>query len=303
MLISNKVSISSVIEGSWTYFLIDFFTCSITFALSEYFNIINIPIPALLPTILGTALAFFIGFNNNQAYDRWWEARKIWGGLVNDSRTWARQLLFLKIDKTEFNTEDRSFIEVLIRRHIGFVYALNRGLRKSKDVDYLNFLSDDDYEYLRQESNKANAVLNLQTRDLNIWYKNGKIDGFQFMQLNQMLINFCDHMGKSERIANTVFPTTYNYYTRIFVWIFIICATLVTAETIGIWSVVFGTLIGYVFLTIHKIGVSLLNPFEMLPTGVPLNLISRTIEINLLEMLRDKDIPEQVKSVNDEYVL
>ncbi len=123
------------------------------------------------------------------------------------------------------------------------------------------------------------------------------------MQLNQMLINFCDHMGKSERIANTFFPTTYNYYTRIFVWIFIICATLVTAETIGIWSVVFGTLIGYVFLTIHKIGVSLLNPFEMLPTGVPLNLISRTIEINLLEMLRDKDIPEQVKSVNDEYVL
>ncbi|WBL23150.1 bestrophin family protein [Zunongwangia sp. HRR-M8] len=303
MLISNKVRISRIIEGSWTYFLIDFLTCSVTYALSEYFNIINIPIPALLPTILGTALAFFIGFNNNQAYDRWWEARKIWGGLVNDSRSWARQLLFLKKTTEEIKGEDRNFIEILVRRHIGFVYALNRGLRKSSETDYLNFLNDDDFEYLRHESNKANAVLNLQTRDLNEWYQKGKVDGFQFMQLNQMLINFCDQMGKSERIANTVFPTTYNYYTRVFVWIFIVCSTLVTAESIGIWSVVFGTLIGYVFLTIHKIGVSLLNPFEILPTGIPLNLISRTIEINLLEMIRAKNVPGQVESVNEEYVL
>lgn len=110
-------------------------------------------------------------------------------------------------------------------------------------------------------------------------------------------------MGKSERIANTVFPTTYNYYTGLFIWIFIVSIILVTAQIVGAWSIVIGTLIGYLFLTSHKIGQSLLNPFEDIPSGIPLDQIARTIEINMLQTLQESDIPKTVESVNGEYIM
>jgi putative membrane protein len=164
-------------------------------------------------------------------------------------------------------------------------------------------LNEKDKAYLATQSNKANALLNLQTEDLNDLYRTEIVDGFRFAELNKMLINFCDEMGKSERIANTVFPTTYNYYTKIFIWIFIVFVTMVTAQSIGAWSILAGTMIGYVFLTTHKIGLSLLNPFEEIASGIPLNQITRTIEINMLEALKEEHIPAPVKSVNGEYIM
>ena len=99
-----------------------------------------------------------------------------------------------------------------------------------------------------------NALLSLQSEALEYWYTKQAIDGFRFIELNRMVVNFCDEMGKSERIKNTVFPTTYNYYTRAFVWVFIVCVTMVTANAVGYWSILFGTLVGYIFLVTHVIG-------------------------------------------------
>jgi putative membrane protein len=261
-------------------------------------------VPAIIPSILGTALSFFIGFNNNQAYGRWWEARKIWGALVNDSRTWARQVLFYTqptdgVPDNELNPTRSK----LIKRHIAFLYALKSKLRYSNDQTHLNFINDTDKEYLSNKSNKANAILDLQTKDLGSLYKDGILDGFRFIELNQMVVNFCDGMGKSERIMNTVFPTSYNFYTRIFTWIFIISVTMYAGNFIGYWSILIGTLVGYVFLTTEKIGYALLNPFEDLPTGIALNNITRTIEINLLETLERDDIPRPIESVKGEYIM
>ena len=303
MLISKRISISRVISGTWINFILDTLTCVATYLLFRFIPDFEWNIPALIPSILGTALAFFIGFNNNQAYNRWWEARIIWGGLVNDSRTWARQLLYFNDPMAGYEDEEKPLLKTMVFRHIAFLYALKEKLRKQPVGEYLKYISEKDQEAIQGDSNQANAILNLQSRDLNTLYKQGKIDGFQFMELNKMLVNFCDGMGKSERIFSTVFPTTYNYYTRVFIWIFIICATLVTASNIGPWSILAGTLIGYVFLTIHQIGQFLLNPFDDIPTGVPLNQITRTIEINLMETLGEEEIPEPVMSVDGEYVM
>jgi putative membrane protein len=84
---------------------------------------------------------------------------------------------------------------------------------------------------------------------------------------------------------------------------FIVFVTFVAAQTMGPWSILTGVLIGYVFLTIQKIGQSLLNPFEEIPSGIPLNQITRTIEINLLEMLGEVVIPKPVESINGEYIM
>ncbi len=110
-------------------------------------------------------------------------------------------------------------------------------------------------------------------------------------------------MGQSERIKNTIFPTTYSYYSRFFIWIFIVCLTLVTSNMIGLWAIAAGSLVGYVFLTIHTIGQALLNPFEYVPTGIPLDQISRTIEINLLQSIGYPTIPDPSKNMDNEYVM
>ncbi len=152
-------------------------------------------------------------------------------------------------------------------------------------------------------SNIPNGILGLQTNLLNDFYQRGLIDGFKFMELNRANTRFCDQMGKSERIANTVFPPSYNYYTKMFIWIFIICVTLVSSDYISYWSIFAGILIGYVFLTTYKIGVSLLNPFEDIASGIPLDQITRTIEINLLEALGQENIPEPVQPIDGEYIM
>ena len=302
MLISEKVSIQRIVTGTWKHFLFNLATCIITYLGFRHFFSGIFEFPTLIPSVLGTALAFFIGFNNNQAYDRWWEARKIWGGLINNSRTWARQIVYFPNQGSEAAATNFK-IKTAVYRNIAFVYALKQSLRKSKVEEYKQYLSPEDIALVSSEANKANALLNLQTRDLNELYILNTIDGFQFSELNKILISLCDDMGKSERIANTVFPTTYNYYTRRFSWIFIVLMTLVTAQSLGPWSILAGTLIGYVFLTTHKIGQLLLNPFEEISTGIPLNHISRTIEINLLQTLQEKEIPKPVESTNGEYLL
>jgi len=261
----------------------------------------SIEIPVLIPSILGTALAFFIAFNNNQSYDRWWEARKIWGTLINDSRSWTRQLIYFQTESLQ--KEPNPLTKGMIYRHISFLYALKQNLRNSSEDEYKRYLSKDDAELIVLESNKANGILSLQAKDLSQLLASNTIDIFKFIELNKGLINFCNAMGSAERIATTVFPTTYNYYTRIFIWMFIIFVTLATAQSMGPWSIVIGIFIGYVFLTIHKIGQSLLNPYDEIPSGIPLNHITRTIEINMLQTLKETEVPEPIKSNNDEYIM
>lgn len=304
MLISRNVRIGRIISGTGWYALFDLLTCVAAYLVNEYIVRDYFVFPALIPSILGTALAFFVGFNNNQSYDRWWEARKIWGALVNDSRTWARQIMHYTSTSDYLSAEELSGLRrTAIRRHIAFLYALKKNLRKSDTREHGEFLVSEELADVEKASNVPNAILSYQTAFVDNLYKKEAIDGFRFTEMNRMIVNFCDEMGKSERIANTVFPTTYNYYTRGFIWIFIVSTTMVTDNAIGYWSILFGALVGYVFLTTHSIGQALVDPFEPLPTGVPLDHITRTIEINLLEMLGEAEIPKPIQSVDGEYIL
>lgn len=304
MIISKKIYVSRILEGTWRSSIYVAATCAITYLLNEYLLKGSFELPAVVPTILGTALAFFIGFNNNQAYDRWWEGRKIWGALVNDSRTWARQIMEYtsitdKVDETELGKLKKKSIY----RHIAFLYALKENLRGSNDKEYENYLSEEELISVEQKSNKQNAILDIQTKELQGFYSEGIIDGFKFMEMNKNIVRFCDEMGKAERIKNTVFPTTYPYYTNLFIWFFIISITLETANIVGAWSILIGMFLGYVFMTTHLIGRSLLNPFDQIIAGNPLNQITRIIEINLLETLGEKEIPKPIESVDDEYIM
>lgn len=304
MIITHKIFISNIVKGTWKKFLMIFLISVLSYFLNEYFLKYYFDSPGVIPAVLGTALAFFIGFNNNQAYDRWWEARKIWGSLVNDSRSWARQIIFYtNVSDGIDNSDLKKIRKRTIFRHIAFLYALKENLRGSDKKEYKKYISDDEFGAVEQESNKQNAILNYQSKDLEFLYEKEAINGFKFIELNKMIVNFCDEMGMSERIKNTVFPTTYNSYTLLFIWILIASITIVTESDIGPWSILFGVIIGLVFVITQAIGLALLNPFDEIKSGISLDQITRTIEINLLEALKESDIPEPVKSVDGKYVM
>lgn len=296
MLLVQNIRLSRILINTWQVDLIMIASCTVAYLAREYLVVQHIEIPSIIPTLLGTAIAFFIGFNNNQAYDRWWEARKIWGALVNDSRSYTRALI-------NYADGDQVISKRMVLRHIAFLYALKANLRGTVDEIYIKYLNEEDLREIKMHSNTHNAILNIQARDLQLLSKSNYIDGFRFIEINEMLVRFSDAMGMSERIKNTVFPTTYSYLTKVFIWLFVVTFTLVISHTTGVYSIFLGWLIGFVFVSTQINGMSMVNPFENNSAGVPLNQITRTIEINLLQMLGEKDIPDPVKPINDEYVL
>lgn len=279
------------------------FTCVATYYMHEYVVPRAIQIPATLATLLGTAIAFFVGFNNNQAYSRWWEARTIWGAIVNDSRSWARNILHYTVPGELTFDELAALKKRIIFRQIGFVYALKESLRRNAEGYYAQYLSETDLEQVKKESNTANAILSLHAIDLQQLSQAQAIDEFRFVQFNTLISALTDHMGRSERIRNTVFPTSYIYFTRLFIWAFVIFLTLILSDAVGGWSIVIGWIIGFIFHVTHQNGMGLMDPFDEISTGIPLNQICRTIEINLLQMLGEKDIPPPVQPINQEYYL
>ena len=302
MLIVQNIRLSRILRNTCQVDIIMIVSCTAAYLIREFLIKHHFEIPAIIPTVLGTAIAFFVGFNNNQSYDRWWEARKIWGALVNDSRSWARSIIsYLPAD--DINQDSKVIKDRMVRRHIAFLYALKASLRGAVDETYSQYLNPEDVQEISKHTNVPNAILTLQSKALQQLSNAGLIDGFRFMEMNQLLVKFSDEMGMAERIKNTIFPTTYNYFTKVFIWLFVVSLTLVISQSAGVWSIFLGWLVGFVYVSTQINGMSLVNPFENNSSAIPLNQITRTIEINLLEMIGADKIPKPVKPINEEYVL
>lgn len=295
MLVKKNLSLYQVISYTWKVDISMLLFCTLVYLVDQYI-FTKTMLPIAYPSLMGTAIAFFIGFNNNQAYGRWWEARIIWGALVNDSRSWARSLVAYSKDQIK--------AEKMIRRHIAFLYALSCSLRKDNtNTNYTTYLTTDELNSLNPNYHRANEILQFQAQDLNTLLQTGAIDEFVFASLNSLLQNFCDGMGKSERINNTIYPITYVYFTQLFIWLFIALITMSTSSLIGISSIILGWLMGFVFNAIHFNGMSLMNPFSHNPAGIPISSITRSIEINLLQTLKSSNIPEPLGIINNEYIM
>ena len=295
MLVKKNLSLYQVISYTWKVDISMLLFCTLVYLVDQYI-FTKTMLPIAYPSLMGTAIAFFIGFNNNQAYGRWWEARIIWGALVNDSRSWARSLVAYSKDQLK--------AENMIRRHIAFLYALSCSLRKDHaNTSYATYLTTDELNSLNPNYHRANEILQLQAHDLNKLRQDSAIDEFVFASLNSLLQNFCNGMGKSERINSTIYPITYVYFTQLFIWLFIALITMSTSGLIGIASIALGWLMGFVFNAIHFNGMSLMNPFDHNPAGIPISSITRTIEINLLQTLKSSNIPEPLGVINNEYIM
>lgn len=296
MLITKKLSLHQILAMTWKVDLAMVAFCSVIYLFDTYL-FTGFTLPIAFPALMGTAIAFFIGFNSNQAYSRWWEARIVWGGIVNDSRSWARSLV-------AYN-QDSPFSQRMIYRHIVFLYVTVAMLRKETiDKDYLaKYLDAEELAQLNPHEHFANALLNNQAYDLDHLHKNNQLNDFAFAGLNQLLQSFCDGLGKSERINNTPFPITYTYFTQISIWLFITLITMSTSTAVGFPSILLGWLMGFVFNVIHLNGLELVNPFEKGAMAIPISSITRNIEINLLHTLKQQEVPAPLAPINGEYLL
>ncbi|MCK5101831.1 MAG: hypothetical protein KAR17_03415, partial [Cyclobacteriaceae bacterium] len=211
-------SLKRTLRGIWWLLLLATIYAAIVYFLSSviFHSMLNIP-PAIT-AVLGTAVSLLLGFRTNAAYERWWEARKIWGAIVNDSRTFVRQLKgFIDVNYSEYD----HVLRRLAQLQIAFVYALKNTLRQTDyHQEYEMYLSKEELKLIKNQSNKPNAILDRHQKIISKLHDEDVINSIQFANLDNTLKNLCDSMGKSERIKNTVFPIHYSSSTRLAIIIY-----------------------------------------------------------------------------------
>ncbi|MGE7776662.1 bestrophin family protein [Chitinophaga sp. NPDC101104] len=250
----------------------------------------EISIPLAVPMVLGTVLSLLLAFRSNQAYDRWWEARTIWGAIVNDSRSLARQMMSI-VDGDD-SEEFRHFRQHFIKRQIAWNYALGQSLRKKDPLRGLErLLSRRELNLLLRYDNVPAGILQLHSRDVRYALQQEWLNPYQQIELDRTLTRLCDAMGKCERIKNTVFPATYSLYTHFAVIFFILLLPFALIDSLGIVEVPLVAAISASFLLIEKMAINLQDPFENKPTDTPMTTIARKVERDLLQIAEEDTMP------------
>lgn len=259
MLVAKRIDFRKLFQ--WSAHHIAWLTLYMgAFATLYYFEILTIAIPWLPVSIVGTAVAFYVGFKNSQSYDRMWEARKIWGGIVNDSRTWGMMvdgfITNLFAENKLSQEELHQVKERLIYRHIAWLYAHRSQLLVDMPWEHISqgghiarvakiyqekfgiglvndevtqislsrFLPPDEYTRLVAAQNTATQIINEQSRDLTRLREQKIIEDFRHMEMVEVLRTLYELQGRNERIKKFPFPRQYanmsRYFTGIFIFLF-----------------------------------------------------------------------------------
>ncbi len=276
--------------------VITLYTAIVTLIHERY---IDFSIPISVPMILGTVISLLLGFRSNQAYERWWEARIIWGAIVNVSRTFSRQILTYMTRQID-SEEIRHFQEKIVKRQMAWNYELGQSLRghnKVEDADRL--MTKRDMDYVAHYNNIPAAILELHSKDV-MWAMNqGWINEFQQVSIDETIGRLCDSMGKCERIKNTVFPSTYSSYIHLAMNFFIMLLPFSLISFFGYVTIPLVIAIAASFLLIEKMAIHLQDPFENKPTDTPMTTIARNIERDLKQMLKDTHIADRIEQENE----
>jgi putative membrane protein len=258
--------------------------------------------------VLGTALSIFLGLRNSSSYDRWWEARKAWGGIVNMSRTFARQVITLSEPETNRPADIGNVHRDLIYRHLAWMNALRLQLRLQTAVqtwesDVKKFLPDEERRVLDSARNKATQLLLAQGLRASDYKRRGIYDDFRHMQLDNSLSELYNLQGTCERIKNTPLPRQYDFFNYLFMHIFVF---LVPFSLLEIFEktpmpyllIPFSVMIGFVFFIVEGVGRRIEDPFENKITDTPMTALCRTIEIDLRQMLGEEELPPKLEPVD-----
>jgi putative membrane protein len=270
-------------------------------------KIIDITLPFPIAAILGSALAIFIAFRNQSSYARWWEARTIWGGIINNSRIFARQIIAnvdnaVTIGKTN-ESDANAYKKEMIDRQIAFAQSLRLHLRRQDNFsEFQHLLSENEFNELTQKQNRPNILLHTQGLRIKQAMQKEMLGAFDNISMEPNLATFSNWQGACERIKNTPLPMNYQYFTKLFLYVFIFVLPICligdfTKMNIDYMVIPVSFIICFVFAVMNRVGEINENPFENQISDIPMTALCNTIERDLKEMLGEK-MPEKLVPQN-----
>lgn len=311
-------------------------------------------VPWMPLSVVGTAVAFIVGFKNNASYDRLWEARKIWGGIVNASRSFTVMIRDFVVRGKTSEEPSRAVHRELVHRHVAWLTALRYQLRTTRTWEnkrasdgnrrfrgmtirileseipiaeaMAGYISPEESREVFDKENQASQLLGIQSRRLRELREQESLGVFEHVELERMIAELYALQGKSERIKNFPYPRQFATLNYIFVWLFILLlpyGVMEEFEKIGdhiitdhsrahegpglmhtlwlffgthfVWfSIPFSAIVSWVFFALEVAGEYSENPFEGGPNDVPITDLSRSIEIDIRQLIDDHDIPKKL---------
>ena len=233
----------------------------------------NLPLP-----LVGTAVALVVTLRNNAAYARWWEGRMLWGQIVNDSRSFVRGLIAM--------TGDTALQIRLTKQQVAYTQALRMHLLRSPPWEDMRRLLPP--ETIGRVRDAANVPLALQTDiadRLGRARVAGQLDAIGMAALHVSLSALASAQGGLERIKNTPLARQYSQFPRIFVRVFCLLLPLGMVHDLGWFTPLGSALVGFMFLALDQVGIDLEDPFEGRLHDVPMQAITRAIEVDLHQMV------------------
>jgi ion channel-forming bestrophin family protein len=259
-----------------------------------------VALPHIPLSLFGSAIGIIVAFRNQSSYARWWEARTLWGALVNNARSWARQVTTVMMPLTDAEAAELKVVQRrLVYHQIAYVHALRQHLRGLEPWQELTpLLSEKELSELRDQKNVPLAIQQQMGTLLRYCQAREWIDGLHWQSLDTNLDDLVDAQGGVERIKNTPMPKQYDYFPQLFVQIYCLLLPLALVINMGWYTPLGSTLVGFIFLALDKIGRDLEDPFENTIYDLPLTAITTTIEINLRQMLEETALPATEKPVH-----
>lgn len=301
--------------------------------LYQVFGFKWLAVPWTVVALLGTATAFIVGFKNTQTYNRTWEARQIWGSILNSSRAWGTMT-------RDFVNNDPQKTKELFYRHFAWLTALRYQMRDSRtwensgkkpneeykkfyvipeketslEEELAKYISKEELGYILKTKNRAVQLMSLQSKATKELFDKNEIDVYQFIEMQKMIKDFYDQQGKTERIKNFPYPRQFATINGFFIKLFCFLlpfGMLMEFDKLNekvdgvmkgnmVWLVIpFSVLLSWIYTSLDAVGESTENPFEGSANDVPISQMSRTIEIDMREMLGETDLPPALQPTNN----
>jgi putative membrane protein len=287
MLINKRVPISYILKKVQFEILYLLIISFLVYYFTTKFEAVIPELPITIPAFIGTAISVIL------SYDRWWEARKVWGSIVNDSRSFVLQL------QSFVSRESQNEIKEIAFRHMAWCYSLGQSLRGLNAIENLDRLvSKGDIAKIEAHSNKPLALLQLNTLQVKGLKEKGSLDIFSQIQINNTLVNFSNAQGMAERIKSTVFPVTYRLFLHFFIYVFAITLSISLRDIESYFEIPLLLTISSAFFLLEKSATHLQDPFMNRPTDTAMTTIATTIEINIKQLLGEKEVPKPLEPQN-----
>ena len=265
-----------------------------------YFGQRWLALPNLPLAIGGGALGVILGFRNNISYARWWEARTLWGRIVNYSRCVGRQAVaYISVGD---RPEDRGLFQETRRRivyhRIAYANSLRCQLRGQDPWPELGpFLSKEEIDSLGGEQNVAAEIQRRMALLIQDGCRRGCLGAIQLGLLDSGLTELANAQGGCERIKTTPMPKHYDYFIKFFSHLYCMLLPLGMVASLGLLTPIGSSLLGFGFLAVESIGRDLEHPFDNSVHDIAMTSICRTIEINLKQYLGEADLPAPIEPV------